>query len=325
MKPTASTNAAPTTANRRLDGGWRLLCITPYANSEVGVRFPNFLRPLWLPVLLVFLVSSVSAQVTFSDNEFQVEDWELTVLAAPSGGDSTAAHEDLGGCTGAFRVVTTSVNPAPSGTRSGVVGFHRNVNANYNPGVLGPIGTISYSECARIFSGGFGDGQGTGPAIRQGGNIYVYFMVTGSSTSWHPVSVGGIVESNFIKVVENNTDSMFDSSSHPDFSQNGDPIEFGFWRGNGTCYGCSGYAIQGGIDKWKIDIFPPFEIESFSALELCLNTDSIHEYVVQYSTNLAANSWIDYEIFTNTPCNALQLIGPDTIKFFRVVRRSEQR
>lgn len=201
-------------------------------------------------ILILALVAAVPlgalAQVSVTDGTFTNADWTLTVFPGGNGGTVTASQATIG--PNFIRSVSDTVN----GTPSLILGTHIYTPFTYNPGVSGPITALSYSESAICLAGCFGQGQSTGPAILQGGNLYVYtgFLITGSSLSFHPLSLSGLTSADFAKVLVTGT-TYFDNTQNPNFSSAGAPIQFGFFRANSSGPS-SGYTLVAGIDDWQV-------------------------------------------------------------------------
>ena len=174
---------------------------------------------------------------TFSDRTFKDSDW--TTSDTSTTGSSTAKQVKNGGFPGSFRQITDTV---ASHSTYYVVNVSR--KAKYNAAKLGAITSITYSESNKLIDG-FGDGQATGAALIQNGKLY---LATGTGvvtpqSDWKTVVIPNLTAANF---------GTLDTGEHPDFSQSGAPIQFGFYRGN-TSIGAS-YTISAAIDNWTVKI-----------------------------------------------------------------------
>ena len=194
----------------------------------------------------------LSGGTTFADGTFNDADWELTTITNTSGkGGSTATTQvSTGGNPGSFRQVTVTVNASP-GTYTSVAGFHRRIGASFNPLIQGAIQAIDYSEDAKSLS----SFQGTGPALRQGTNVFVCYGLDTRETVWTNKAARLLNANNFIRVDPADTHLM-DTNGHPDFSASGLPIDFGFYRWNATPTNGSGYTTVVGIDNWTVTVWP---------------------------------------------------------------------
>jgi hypothetical protein len=202
-----------------------------------------------LASVLVVPLAALS-QTTFSDATFANADWTLTVFPGGNGGSVIATQATVG--SNFIRSVSDTVN----NFQSIILGTHIYGPFTYNPGTSGAIASLSYSENAICLSGCFGNGQSTGPAIVQGGVHYVYtgFLITGPSTTFHPLTLSGLTAADFARVLVTGT-TYFDNTQHPNFSSAGAPIQVGFFRANGALVS-SGYTLEAGIDDWQVTISP---------------------------------------------------------------------
>jgi hypothetical protein len=212
------------------------------------------MRLFSLLTLLLAIASPALAQ-TVSDGTFLDANWALTQATAGLGGSSTAAQVATGGNPGSYRNVTDTLNAAPPGSQTVVLSTSIYTPFTYNPSVSGPIASLNYSEDAECTGGCFGQGQSTGPAVQQGGNLYILNsqLITGPGTTWANHTLSGLTSADF-SIVSVTPTSLFDNSQHPNFSAGGGPIQFGFFRANGTGISGGAYTLSAGIDNWQITI-----------------------------------------------------------------------
>jgi len=217
-------------------------------------------RSAWL-FLLMSVVATIAAgpagAQSASDNTFLDANWALTQFTAGNGGSSTAAQSVAGGNPGAFRNVTDVLTTAPPGLNTIVLSTSIFTPFTYSPGVSGPIASLSYTEDASCTAGCFGSGQSTGPSLQQGGNLYILSsstVITGPTAPWINHSLSGLTAADFGLVNVTSGGSIFDNTQHPNFSAAGAPIQFGFFRANGTSVGGLGYTLSAGIDNWAITL-----------------------------------------------------------------------
>ena len=218
-------------------------------------------RSAWLvslisAVVTIATLSSPATAQTVSDGTFLDVNWSLNQFTAGNGGSSTAAQVLAGGNPGAFRNVTDALNAAPAGSQTIVLSTSIYTLFTYNPAVSGAITSVNYNEDAACTGGCFGQGQSTGPALRQGANLYILSsstVITGPSATWtaHPLS--GLTASDF-GLVNVTPTTLFDNTQHPNFSAGGAPIQFGFFRANGTGVNGGGYTLSAGIDNWQVTV-----------------------------------------------------------------------
>ncbi len=211
--------------------------------------------PFFSLLTLVFALASPALAQTVSDSTFLDANWALTQATAGLGGSSTAAQAATGGNPGSYRNVTDALNAAPPGSNTTVLSTSIYTPFTYNPAVSGPIGALSYSEDAECTGGCFGAGQSTGPAVQQGGNLYILNsqLITGPGLTWANHSLSGLTSADF-SIVSVTPTTIFDNSQHPNFSAAGGPIQFGFFRANSTGFNLGGYTLSAGIDNWQITI-----------------------------------------------------------------------
>ena len=206
-------------------------------------------------VTFVFLFIACSnfsiAAVTFSDGTFSPADWNLHVFEIGTGGSITMTQQPTGGNPGDCCRVYLTVGS--HSVYSVLAGFYENVNAVYDPGTQGAITSIDYSEDGIMYTG-FGNGQTTGPALIQNGKVYYYLNhdshsgLYANSRTWSRISEVGATEADFVTFCEGFRCINWDDN--PDFSENGSPIRFGFYRHDSL----GPYVIDGGIDNWSLTI-----------------------------------------------------------------------
>lgn len=208
-------------------------------------------------VATIAAVSSPATAQTVSDSTFLDANWALTQFTAGNAGSSTAAQVLAGGNPGAYRNVTDVLTAAPPGLATIVLSTSIYTPFTYSPGVSGAIGSLNYTEDASCTGGCFGSGQSTGPALQQGANLYILSsstVITGPTAPWINHALSGLTAADFGLVNVTSGGSIFDNTQHPNFSAGGAPIQFGFFRANGTSVSGAGYTLSAGIDNWQITI-----------------------------------------------------------------------
>jgi IPTL-CTERM motif len=225
-----------------------------------STRFTNTISAWFFPLLSAFAtiaaISSPAAAQSASDSTFLDANWALTQFTAGLGGSSTAAQSLSGGNPGAFRNVTDVLNAAPPGSQTIVLSTSIYTPFTYSPAVSGAIGSINYSEDAACTGGCFGSGQSTGPALLQGGNLYILSsstVITGPGAAWANHTLNGLTAADF-GLVNVTPTGIFDNTQHPNFSAGGAPIQLGFFRANGTSINGGAYTLSAGIDNWQVTI-----------------------------------------------------------------------
>ena len=175
------------------------------------------------------LIPSLVAAQSVSDSTFLDANWSLTQFTAGNGGSSTAAQVLSGGNPGSYRNVTDVLNAAPPGSQTIVLSTRIYTPFTYNPATAGAIASLNYSEDAACTSGCFGQGQSTGPALLQGGNLYILSsstVITGPGAAWAPHALNGLTAADF-GLVNVTPFTLFDNTQHPNFSASGAPISSG--------------------------------------------------------------------------------------------------
>jgi hypothetical protein len=271
---------------------------TRTSKEEQAIDPPNRQSTKWQTgACLLFLAGCLgqpcAADVTFFDDTFNDADWTVTIATHGNGGTTAAIQRPSGGNTGNYREVEVVLNPDPGGgLTSAVLGFHWRIGANYSPATQGAIASLDYSEDAKLLSGG-GMGQEAGLVLRQGTNIYVppgFFLTP--ETSWTAKLVSGLRSMNFVRMLVPET--YVDPAQHPDFSTNGQPIQFGFLRGMAN--GGSGVTTRtAGIDNWSVRVHnPPIVSIHVSCVDVCWDSRTNKIYQVQYRPALSTNGWLDF-------------------------------
>lgn len=157
-------------------------------------------------------------------------------LFSKGGGDASVTPLSTGGNPDHLLEITTYT----TGTAYGV---GVNNEFTWDMATRGAISNISLYIDVRSISG-WGQGQNIVIIAFQSGQ---YFfgpydgLNTGPSTDWHTISLTSITEQDFV--------IWLDKAIHPDFSQNGEPIKFGFGAGNSG----SGIYTQF-YDNWELTI-----------------------------------------------------------------------
>ena len=215
-----------------------------------------------------------------SDSTFLNTDWTLSQFFVGNAGTVTAVQDLAVGNPAPSRIVTDSVGAGPSATTESVVlGASIYTPFTYNPAVSGAIASLNYTEDAACTSGCFGQGQSTGPAVLQGGNVYILCcisVITGPGLTFANHALTGLTAADFGLVSLTTAGGTSDSTQHPNFSASGAPLQFGFFRANGSSNGGAAYTLAAAIDNWQVSIFaaaPPASsvaVPTVGALELAV-------------------------------------------------------
>jgi len=215
----------------------------------------NLVIGIMILLIGVFIIPS-DALADFADGDFL--NWYDTYIATP--GDSAyMTRYDSGGNPDANVTSTTVYGP-----EHGVV-FHLMVNndAEWNPAIEGPIECVTFQIDTKSVSG-WGSGQALEILVLQNGQYFIApwsSSATGSSTEWHTMTLGGCQASDFFLV---DITGGGDTTIHPDFSESGTSIKFGFFTGN------SGYMgpYTQRYDNWHIGAFSRGDVNRDGVIDL---------------------------------------------------------
>ena len=216
---------------------------------------PRIKRALMgLAVLLSGFALSAAATLaaigvtTFQDHTFNSADWtEEEFWDENSNGTLSAGQETEG--ENSFRQVTHDWGV---GT---IVFVHLANHATYDPRTEGAITEVDFSYDVKAI-GPRPYGTSISLLAVQGGRYFVYspgHIIWGDNTTWTPLT--GTEGGQFVEV-SNSNGYQVDMDSHPDFSDAGLPIQFGFVTSNsimpGT--GVDHLTLVNGIDNWAVRV-----------------------------------------------------------------------
>jgi hypothetical protein len=187
------------------------------------------------------LSGTVHYTTKFADGNFASANWRIITVNVGTGGTQTATRAAKGGHPGAYRIVSDTVFTQGLGVGSVIYGFNAYKKALYNPAKKGAITSINYSEDSLLIAG-FGQGEATGAAVLQNGVVYFDAGLVTPNRSWTHQAQSNLTAANF---------TASDQKSHPDFSQTGAPLQFGFYRANSAG---SQYSITAAIDNFSLTI-----------------------------------------------------------------------
>jgi len=209
------------TARGRSDG---------YAWEEV------FARLLLLVVGSCLSAAAHGGAIVVSDGTFDPADWSVTVVSSVGGATETVGSSESGGNPGDYRTMSHQLPPFSS-----IAVVHIYEAFSYDPGALGTLSSIDYSEDQIQTVVPFpGAAVGATFAIRQDGEFFVTGDGTFTTTTWAGWTPTQWNESSF---------------ANPDFSETGAPIFFGYLRSNSNESG-GGITNEHGIDNWSVELMP---------------------------------------------------------------------
>lgn len=206
---------------------------------------------------LLWAALPVSAtEIAFSDQDFLNSQWARFDLQGFRGGSSSATQIAAGGNPGAYRWVSTTVNSSSTTQRSNIISAHFFDEAVYDPS-QGAIHSLDYAEDSLLLFG-FGEGQATGATVLQDDLVYAALSpgLLANERRWTSQSAEHLTENDFT-LVGSLSDGLFDgfgtgALSHPDFSESGSLLQFGYFRANTADLTSQGYTIIAGIDNWSV-------------------------------------------------------------------------
>ena len=193
-------------------------------------------------LVCVVIASPVSGQ-TIADGEFLDESWSHDLFVNHPSGTAVVTIERVatGGNPGAAHMGTQTFG-------SGCLWFaHLHVAAAYDPASAGPLTGVWFSiDFATIGGSGNCGAQpwnpevGGGMILRQADDYFLSpdaYASPEQSLGWVTISADALTAVDFVRV---ESDGSFNHDVHPDFSESGGLLEFGYLSGNSTgqpvCY-----------------------------------------------------------------------------------------
>jgi hypothetical protein len=195
------------------------------------------------------------------DGEFFNQNWSSSyrILNGTPTVIQEASQSLTGGNPGAYRDMAHQWSGQ-------VIVYHRYGGYTYDPAIQGAFDIVNYSEDQREFVNG---SVGRGMLIFQDGDIYrttpAFVFSAFDNADWRTWVLEGIKAKDFI------SDS---TGKNPDFSENGSPMQFGYWRSN-----TMNDRAEHDIDNW-----------SFSLIDTSTNS---------YRVNLSAGEVVEKIDFGN--------------------------
>lgn len=188
--------------------------------------------------------------VILFDGDFLEADYDVSLLGTTHIGGGSASTFPVGGNPGSFRNVQHQARGGGFGSTSTV--WNINTALTYDPSTRGAIEQLNYSEDNLSLS----DHAYLGAvALRQDGFLYrsvETFVTTVSNSVWTQQEVVGLTAEDFeLHFVDPSTGQFLVlPTGHPDFSDAGSTIEFGFWRQDGG----NGFTRNGGLDNLRFEL-----------------------------------------------------------------------
>jgi hypothetical protein len=216
---------------------------------------PGRLLPTLLLASLVglaFAREAPASTLIFADDTFEGADWSFQLFNFHTGGTATPSQPLGGGNPGAYQEVAYATNLATDpADNAAIYVFHAFAGAVVDPASDGAIASVDYFWDVRAVSGG---GTFSGPALMQGGNVYVsagLLELTGTGTTWRSVSRVGVLDVNYGRIQDV---LEIDPAQDPDFSASGAPITFGYFSALAGALGGPAAGATAGFDNWSVDV-----------------------------------------------------------------------
>lgn len=180
---------------------------------------------------LVFLISccilspKLFSQIVISDGTYDPANWNIT-SESDFGGSHTCEQLLSGGNPGAFRRMQHILPVPPTDTDvTRIEVAHIYIGGSFNPQIDGAIDRIDFSEDIILLTLPYADAFiECYAAVQQGARIFKstgYVRVVGVTT-WQTRTFSGLTAQHFV--------AIDGSGDHPDFSESGGVITFGFIR-----------------------------------------------------------------------------------------------
>jgi hypothetical protein len=202
----------------------------------------KFLKSILPVVAVISFVSAARAQtVVFVDGEFNTADWSFGTILTPGAGAS-ANRSSSGGNVGSYLRLTLSMSAGDGAAK--VWGL--NTTSIYAPSTQGAIESIAYAEDVLEM----GSPQASGAVLSQNGLLYYRFTDVAAGSSWTTYNAPPATASDYtiFSGQSNGTNRV-----HPDFSVDGDPITFGFYRDIGGT-ALTDFTTISGLDNWTTTV-----------------------------------------------------------------------
>ena len=178
--------------------------------------------------------------LSISDETFATPDWSTVVVESTGGATQQASFIASGGNPGTYREMEHLVPGVAS-----IEVFHAFEPTTFTPSIQGEIFEVDYAEDRIEFDPPFsGAAVGAAPALLQDGVVYAGPNATFTDTSWTSLDMPALTADDFDD----------GSGQHPDFSELGTEIQFGFIRRNSSQNPSSTNTIISGIDNWSFDL-----------------------------------------------------------------------
>lgn len=196
---------------------------------------------------------SQTTPVVFFDDTFNPAAWQVEADIQGQGFYSVQ-QSNTGGRT--FRWIEHLIPTPPSLTIYSVALTHLYLEQQYDPSQQGPISFINYSSEGIILEANWSTGfVNTYLVLVQDGRSYrSRDPIRELSQTWQLQTLNGLRASDFVALDGN--------AGQPNFSVNGGPIAFGFFRGTSRSLTLPDIPpnqtlrLRHGIDNWRVEVWP---------------------------------------------------------------------
>jgi len=212
------------------------------SNTLPSVRIIRYLVPVAGLLIALLTTGAQAALVSYQDGDFADGDWNIwaSFWGSASG---TSTQVSSGGLPGAYRQIDLSAY-APLFSSSNISLYHTNLAFSYDPSASGAITGVDLSFDSKLLSG-------SNSAIllyaEQNGEQFIHSDASGfkvynyTTTNWTTTAFTGLTETDFRG-----------ASGTPDFSDLGNPVNFGFYVYNGVGSGTMSSSIA--LDNWSVNV-----------------------------------------------------------------------
>jgi hypothetical protein len=198
------------------------------------------------------LAVSATPGLIFRDTEFSASDWLVTPLA--NAGASTPEHSEeslaSGGHPGAWRKMVVQIAPQSGSGRV----FYTSLVASYDPGSQGAIRLIDYAEEGISLQPNVLTYTDSAMLLEQAGRRYVAVARNDVTeflpTDWSSNQSRASLRATDFSLIQGAACQAGEAC--PDFSAQGGPMRFGYWR---ISFGVQGDVIAHGIDNWQVTVW----------------------------------------------------------------------
>lgn len=243
--------------------------IQTYQLGDVGkgmLMLTANLAKLVLPLMLLMVLAVNVQATTFSESEFSPAGWQSIIVHSVDTGGSVTSTQQSGGNPGNHWRVHQIVNIPNPGLQSKIKVFNFDALNTYDPQSQGAITLIDAQlDYQTISDLQMGLGQSISAcALRQNGVVYqAGSQATGNPpASWQTIQQLTLTSTDFVDVTG--------APGHPDFSENGSVIEFGFGTSNTSGIGGAGRDTEVAYDNWSVTLVSPAQVPTLSHIGLGL-------------------------------------------------------